>query len=50
MMVGGDFIPKNGNIFECYDYNTGELKWSATKVDLLIGHHPELKEMKTGTY
>ena len=31
------------NIFECYDFKTGELKWSATKVDLLFGHHPELK-------
>lgn len=31
------------NLFEGYDRKTGELKWQATRVDLIIGHHDELR-------
>ncbi len=30
-------------IFEGYDRKTGELKWKATRVDLIFGHHDELR-------
>ncbi len=30
-------------IFNGYDRKSGELKWSATRVDLIIGHHDELR-------
>ncbi|MCW3133373.1 MAG: catalase/peroxidase HPI [Methanophagales archaeon] len=31
------------NLFEGYDRKTGELKWQATRVDLIMGHHDELR-------
>ncbi|RLA84947.1 MAG: catalase/peroxidase HPI [Deltaproteobacteria bacterium] len=30
-------------LFEGYDRRTGELKWRATRVDLILGHHDELR-------
>ncbi len=30
-------------LFEGYDRKTGELKWKATRVDLIFGHHDELR-------
>lgn len=30
-------------LFNGYDRKTGELKWSATRVDLVFGHHEELR-------
>jgi len=30
-------------IFEGYDRKTGELNWKATRVDLIFGHHDELR-------
>jgi catalase-peroxidase len=29
--------------YEGFDRNTGELKWTATSVDLIFGSHPELR-------
>lgn len=28
-----------------YDRKTGEVKWRATRVDLIFGHHDELKAL-----
>ncbi len=36
---------KEQNIFECYDGKKGDIKWTATRIDLLFGHHPELKSI-----
>ena len=30
-------------LFNGYDRSTGELKWTATRVDLIFGHHEELR-------
>lgn len=30
-------------LFKGYDRNSGELKWTATRVDLIFGHHDELR-------
>ncbi len=30
-------------LFNGYDRKTGELKWTATRVDLIFGHHDELR-------
>lgn len=30
-------------LFEGYDRKTGELRWTATRVDLIFGHHDELR-------
>lgn len=30
-------------IFEGYDRKSGELKWTATRVDLIFGHNPQLR-------
>ncbi|MEM4230883.1 MAG: catalase-peroxidase, partial [Candidatus Pacearchaeota archaeon] len=30
-------------LFEGYDRKTGALKWQATRVDLIFGHHNELR-------
>lgn len=32
-------------IFEGKDRKTGETKWTATRVDLIFGHHPELRAL-----
>jgi catalase-peroxidase len=32
-----------GYLFEGYDRKTGNLKWKATRVDLIFGHHDELR-------
>ena len=31
------------NLFEGYDRKTNELKWTATRVDLIFGHNPQLR-------
>ena len=31
------------DLFEGYDRKTGELRWTATRVDLIFGHHSELR-------
>jgi len=36
-------IDKNYYLFEGYDRKTGKQKWKATRVDLIIGHHNELR-------
>jgi catalase-peroxidase len=32
-------------LFDGYDRKTGELKWRATRVDLIFGHHDELRSV-----
>ncbi|GIX30062.1 MAG: catalase-peroxidase 2 [Porticoccaceae bacterium] len=34
---------KEKGVYEGYDRKTGKLKWTATEVDLIFGHHPELR-------
>lgn len=34
---------ENRYIFNGYDRKTGALKWTATRVDLILGHHDELR-------
>ncbi|MDI1472179.1 MAG: catalase/peroxidase HPI [Thermodesulfovibrio sp.] len=36
-------ISDDNYIFGGYDRKTGELKWKATRVDLILGHHPQLR-------
>jgi len=36
---------KNRYIFKGYERKSGELKWKATRVDLIIGHHEELRSI-----
>lgn len=36
-------VPGEDNLFEGRDRKTGELKWTATRVDLIFGHHPQLR-------
>ena len=36
-------VSKDGDAFEGYDRKTGELKWTATRVDLIFGHHAQLR-------
>ncbi len=36
-------VDKNHYLFEGYDRKTGKSKWKATRVDLIIGHHNELR-------
>jgi len=35
--------PKSAGIYEGVDRNTGEIKWTATPVDLIFGSHSELR-------
>ena len=32
-------------LFNGYDRKTGDLKWTATRVDLIFGHHNELRSV-----
>ena len=36
-------VDKDHYIFEGYDRKSGKQKWRATRVDLIIGHHNELR-------
>ena len=36
-------VDEKETLFEGYDRYTGEVKWTATRVDLLFGHHSELR-------
>jgi len=36
-------IDENGYLFNGYDRKTEELRWTATRVDLIFGHHDELR-------
>ncbi len=36
---------EDDSMFEGYDRKTGELKWTATSVDLIFGHHPQLRAL-----
>ncbi len=36
-------VDKYGYVFEGYDRKSEEMKWRATRVDLIIGHHDELR-------
>jgi len=36
-------VSEDENLFEGRDRKTGELKWMATRVDLIFGHHPQLR-------
>jgi len=40
-----DWVPveKERNLFEGRDRKTGEVRWTATRVDLIFGHHAELR-------
>ncbi|SFM53134.1 catalase/peroxidase HPI [Thermodesulforhabdus norvegica] len=40
-----EWVPVQGddNLFEGRDRKSGELKWTATRVDLIFGHHPQLR-------
>jgi catalase-peroxidase len=43
--MGIEWRPADGNryLFEGYNRKTGKLTWSATRVDLIFGHHEELR-------
>lgn len=36
-------VSEDGELFEGYDRKTGELKWTATRVDLIFGHNTQLR-------
>jgi catalase-peroxidase len=36
-------VEKERNLFEGRDRKTGEVRWTATRVDLIFGHHAELR-------
>ncbi len=36
-------VSQDGNLFEGRDRKTGELKWTATRVDLIFGHNAQLR-------
>jgi len=36
-------VEKERNLFEGHDRKTGEVRWTATRVDLIFGHHAELR-------
>lgn len=40
-----EWIPVSGdqNLFEGRERNSGKVKWTATRVDLIFGHHPQLR-------
>jgi catalase-peroxidase len=37
--------PDDDNVFEGRDRAVGELKWTATRVDLIFGSNPELRAL-----
>jgi len=43
--MGTEWQPADGHsyLFKGYNRKTGELKWTATRVDLIFGHHNELR-------
>jgi catalase-peroxidase len=43
--MGIEWVPveKERNLFEGRDRKTGEVRWTATRVDLIFGHHAELR-------
>lgn len=38
-------VGENRYLFEGYERSSGELKWRATRVDLIFGHHDELRAL-----
>lgn len=36
-------VSEKRDLFEGYDRKTGKLRWTATRVDLIFGHHSELR-------
>ncbi len=36
-------VPDDQNLFEGRNRKTGEITWTATRVDLIFGHHPQLR-------
>ncbi len=38
-------VAGNGELFEGHDRNTGDLKWTATRVDLIFGSNTELRAL-----
>jgi catalase-peroxidase len=38
-----EWIPASENVYEGRDRNTKDLKWTATKVDLIFGSHSQLR-------
>jgi len=36
-------VSEDAEVFEGRDRRTGELKWTATRVDLIFGHHSQLR-------
>jgi len=36
-------VSEEADVFEGRDRNTGNLKWTATRVDLIFGHHAQLR-------
>ena len=36
-------VSEDNYIFEGYDRKSGELRWTATRVDLIFGHNPQLR-------
>ncbi|MBM4462395.1 MAG: catalase/peroxidase HPI [Chloroflexi bacterium] len=38
-------VSKDADVFEGHDRKTGELKWTATRVDLIFGSNPQLRAL-----
>jgi catalase-peroxidase len=38
-------VPDSDNVFEGRDRKTGELKWTATRVDLIFGSNSQLRAL-----
>lgn len=36
-------VSEDQNLFEGRERNSGKVKWTATRVDLIFGHHPQLR-------
>lgn len=43
MSIAWNPASEDGEIFEGRDLNSGELKWTATRVDLIFGHNSQLR-------
>ncbi|QKJ88749.1 Catalase-peroxidase [Paramixta manurensis] len=43
--MGTEWKPAGNGVFEGRDRNSGELKWTATRVDLIFGSHSQLRAL-----
>ena len=44
-----EWKPSGENVYEGRDRGTGELRWTATSVDLVFGSHSELRALRRST-